>query len=133
MIFSFKYSAGILMALMAIDTPTQSNALSMVECAEAYQIDGDDTMAEMEQKMMAFLFNPANCPLSGPTSESPECCFITPPLTRITADEAFDAFQTQTIRGKNGVIMVDVRTPEEVRMNLCRTYCFFDFICDSNW
>jgi hypothetical protein len=46
---------------------------------------------------------------------TPACCFITPPLVRVTADEAFDAFQSQTIDDKKGVLMIDVRTPDEVR------------------
>jgi len=58
------------------------------------------------------------CPPLGSPGEAEgltrECCFITPPLTRITADEAFDAYQRQTIGGKTGVILVDVRDPEEV-------------------
>lgn len=41
-------------------------------------------------------------------------CMLTPPLTRISASEAFDAYQNQSIGGGNKVIFVDVRTPEEV-------------------
>jgi rhodanese-related sulfurtransferase len=41
-------------------------------------------------------------------------CMLTPPLTRITASQAFDAYQKQSIDGGNKVIFIDVRTPEEV-------------------
>lgn len=124
----FPFKSTLFIALMAINMPSHSNALGMMECAEAYQFDGDDSMEEMQQKMMAFLFNPENCPVTGPTSETPDCCFITPPLTRITADEAFDAYQNQNIRGNSGVIMVDVRTPEEVRRICFRKFCFVNWI-----
>ena len=47
------------------------------------------------------------------------CCFATPPLIRISATQAFDAYQSQTITGygnepRQGVLVIDVRTPEEV-------------------
>ena len=47
------------------------------------------------------------CPKNGAGLDTP-CCFITPPLTRISADEAFDAYQNQEIDGKTGVVMIDV-------------------------
>lgn len=39
---------------------------------------------------------------------------VRPPLVRISADEAFDAYQSQEMDGNAGVVMFDVRTPEEV-------------------
>lgn len=44
----------------------------------------------------------------------PEDCMVRPPLVRISAEEAFDAYQSQEIDGHSGVVMFDVRTPEEV-------------------
>jgi rhodanese-related sulfurtransferase len=42
------------------------------------------------------------------------CCFVTPPLTRISAEQAFDAYQRQELNGDKGVTIIDVRTPDEV-------------------
>jgi len=44
----------------------------------------------------------------------PEDCIVHPPLVRISAEEAFDAYQAQEIDGQPGVMMFDVRTPEEL-------------------
>lgn len=44
----------------------------------------------------------------------PEDCIVHPPLVRISAEEAFDAYQSQELDGNQGVVMFDVRTPEEV-------------------
>ena len=43
-----------------------------------------------------------------------ECCFVTPPLKRISAQKAFHAYQNQEIDGNIGVAMIDVRSPEEL-------------------
>jgi len=48
------------------------------------------------------------------TGLSNPCCFIQPPLTRITAEQAYDAYQDQAIDGNSGVLLVDVRAPDEL-------------------
>ena len=40
-------------------------------------------------------------------------CNLTPPLTNINSYEAFRAYQEQTLDGGEGVLLIDVRTPEE--------------------
>lgn len=119
-----------------ISLPLETKALDLTECADDYGIAESDSLEVIQQKMMIYFG--ANCPLSGPISGTPGCCFITPPLTRITADAAFDAIQNQSIDGNDGVIMIDVRTSEEVsllpfyRLNcskrdqvLCSITCFY--------
>ncbi len=44
----------------------------------------------------------------------PDDCIVHPPLVRISAEEAFEAYQAQELDGQPGVMMIDVRTPEEV-------------------
>ncbi len=41
-------------------------------------------------------------------------CNLTPPLVNINASQAFDAYQSQEIDGGEGVLIIDVRTPEEL-------------------
>ncbi len=98
----------------------ETKALDISECANDYGIAENDSLEVIQQKMMTYF--EANCPVTGPVNDTPKCCFITPPLTRITADVAFDAIQKQSIDGNDGVIMIDVRTSEEVR---CSPFLLF--------
>ena len=109
-------------ATLAISSP-QVGALPIEDCLVDYLKYAtcppeSCTQADVQAAMSVYFKK--ECPKPGPRKDgsTPACCFITPPLVRVTADEAFDAFQSQTIGDNKGVLMIDVRTPDEVSSNV---------------
>ena len=112
----------IFLTALALSSP-QINALPIEDCIGEYFKYAtcppeSCTQADVQAAMSVYFKK--ECPKPGPRKDgsTPACCFITPPLVRITADEAFNAFQSQSIDDKEVVLMIDVRTPDEVSPNM---------------
>jgi hypothetical protein len=116
MTFSSRNIAKLFSATLALSTP-QVYALPIEDCIRDYMAFGirESCTPANIQAVMSVYFKKV-CQKPGPKKDgsTPACCFITPQLVRVTANEAFDAFLSQTIDDKKGVLMIDVRTPDEV-------------------
>jgi hypothetical protein len=113
-----KASRFFLAVVLAMSAPT-SIALPIEDCIGDYMAYANcpqEPCTQSDVQAAMFQYFKKECPKPGPRKDgsTPACCFITPPLVRVTADEAFDAFQAQSIDDKKGVLMIDVRTPDEV-------------------